>query len=146
MGIVAAGSSAGGVTLPIMFSRLVPRIGFPWAMRVGALILLVCYVVAMALSRARKPSRKLKSFSQLLDFTGFRDRRYATMAAASFVTNLGIYVPYYYIGMCGIIRKLDGSSLTLPTEPYCKVLDPDTGVTSYLLPLINATSLFGRIA
>ena len=38
MGIVAGGSSIGGVCLPIMFSRLIPVIGFGWSLRVGALI------------------------------------------------------------------------------------------------------------
>jgi MFS family permease len=55
MGIVASGSSAGGVCLPIMFQRLVPLIGFRWAMRVGALIVSVCYIIAICVSRARFP-------------------------------------------------------------------------------------------
>ena len=40
MGIVAGGSSVGGVCVPIMFSRLIPSIGFGWSVRVGALIIL----------------------------------------------------------------------------------------------------------
>lgn len=32
LGIVAGGSSLGGVFLPIMLNRLIAQIGFPWAM------------------------------------------------------------------------------------------------------------------
>jgi MFS family permease len=100
MGIVASGSSAGGVCLPIMFSRLVPVIGFPWAMRVGALLVLFCYVAAMCVSRAKYPPKQLQSASDLLDFNGFRDIRYALLALCAVIANLGLYVPYYYIGEC----------------------------------------------
>lgn len=38
MGVVAGGSSLGGVCFPLMFSGLIPRIGFSWSIRVAALI------------------------------------------------------------------------------------------------------------
>lgn len=37
MGIVATGCALGGVCFPIMFSCLVPMIGFAWTLRVAAL-------------------------------------------------------------------------------------------------------------
>lgn len=98
MGVVAAGSSVGGVCLPIMFSKLIPAIGFPWTMRVGALILVLCYAVAMCISRAKHQPRKLESFSHLLDYSGYKDIRYTTLSVGTFVFSLGLYVPYYYIG------------------------------------------------
>src|SRR6185437_15224651 len=36
LGIVASGSSIGGVILPIMVQRLIPEVGFPWTMRICA--------------------------------------------------------------------------------------------------------------
>lgn len=127
MGIVAGGSSAGGVCLPIMFSRLVPLIGFGWAVRIAALILLCCYVIAILISRPKLAPKRLKSAADVFDFSGFRDMRYSVLAAANLVGNLGLYVPYYYI------------------EPYFSISHPDAGIRSYLLPLINASSFFGRI-
>lgn len=38
MGIVAGGSSVGGVCFPLMFASLIPRVGFAWSLRVAALI------------------------------------------------------------------------------------------------------------
>ncbi len=32
-GVMASGSSLGGVIFPIMVSKLIPQIGFPWTMR-----------------------------------------------------------------------------------------------------------------
>lgn len=100
MALVASGSSVGGVVLPIMFSKLIPQIGFPWAMRVGALILLCCYAVAMAISRPKQPPRKLKSLTHLFDYKGFLDIRYSCLSAGAVVSSLGVYVPFYYIGRC----------------------------------------------
>ncbi|KAI9711719.1 MAG: hypothetical protein M1820_001863 [Bogoriella megaspora] len=127
MGLVASGSSIGGVCLPIMFSKLIPKIGFGWAMRVGALILLVCYAIAICTSKAKNPPKQLKSPRQLLDYRGYLDKRYACLSAGTVVGSFGVYVPYYYI------------------QPYCATLDPNTNITSYLLPMMNAASLLGRI-
>lgn len=102
MGVVAGGSSIGGVCLPIMFSRIVPKIGFGWSVRVAALICLFCYLAAICMSRTKQASKKtpVGLSSKLLDFQGFKDPRYLTLAIGSFVASLGLYVPYYYIGKC----------------------------------------------
>lgn len=99
MGIVAGGSSVGGVCFPIMLSHVMPRIGFAWTLRLVALITLLCYCIAAAISTAKLPRKPLKSPRQILDFGGFRDIRYSTLAVANVVGNFGLYVPYYYIGM-----------------------------------------------
>lgn len=104
MGIVAGGSSAGGVCLPIMFSRLVPQIGFGWSIRVAALIFLCCYSTAMVISKQKLPRKPLKSAREILDFDGYRDLRYCAIAAANFVGNLGLYIPYYYVGKLCLLR------------------------------------------
>ncbi|KAK1635571.1 major facilitator superfamily domain-containing protein [Colletotrichum phormii] len=80
MGIVASGSSFGGVCLPIMFSKLIPTIGFPWALRVGALIMVICYAIAIAVSSSKRPKRKMRSFRDLLDYKGFLDIRYSCLS------------------------------------------------------------------
>ncbi|KAJ3950240.1 uncharacterized protein N0V96_001384 [Colletotrichum fioriniae] len=91
IGIVASGSSAGGVCLPIMFSHLVPRIGFGWALRIAALIALVCYGVAILVSRPKLPRKPVESIWSIVDFNGFRDPRYSTLALANVVGNFGLY-------------------------------------------------------
>ena len=39
-GLAIAGSSLGGVIFPLMVVRLIPKIGFPWTMRVCAFMIL----------------------------------------------------------------------------------------------------------
>ncbi|CAO1638000.1 unnamed protein product [Sympodiomycopsis kandeliae] len=46
MGVMAAGSSVGGVAFPIVVSKLTTSIGFGWAMRVVGFIILLCVVAA----------------------------------------------------------------------------------------------------
>lgn len=43
-GIIAAGSSIGGIILPIMIQRLLPQVGFGWAMRICAFLILFLLV------------------------------------------------------------------------------------------------------
>ena len=98
MGIIATGSSAGGVCFPIMFARLVPAIGFRWTVRVMPIFFLVCYGTAIVISRPKMAPRSMKSLREIVDFEGFRDVRYAVLAVATVIGNLGLYVPYNYMG------------------------------------------------
>ncbi|KIJ50363.1 hypothetical protein M422DRAFT_224689 [Sphaerobolus stellatus SS14] len=127
MGIVAAGSSVGGVCFPIMFSRLFNTIGYAWSVRVAALLTLICYSIATIISRTRFPTRPLPAASQLVDFAGFKDPRYWTLAIGSVLVNLGLYSPYYYI------------------EAYAIQYGVPFSVHTYLLSIINGVSFFGRI-
>ncbi|EKM51453.1 uncharacterized protein PHACADRAFT_166015 [Phanerochaete carnosa HHB-10118-sp] len=127
MGIVAAGSSVGGVCLPIMVSRLFRTIGFAWTVRVAALLTLFCYAVAILISRTRLPRKPLPKPQQLVDFGGFKDPRYLTLAIGSVLVNLGLYSPYYYI------------------EPYAIQYGVSPSIHVYLLSMINGLSFFGRI-
>jgi MFS family permease len=53
MGIVASGSSMGGVILPIMVNRLIPMIGFGWTMRICAFLMLGLLVITNLTVRSR---------------------------------------------------------------------------------------------
>jgi MFS family permease len=75
MSIVAGSSSIGGVCMPIIFSKLVPKIGFAWSLRVGALLFICCFVPAILISRANQPPKPLKKASELIDFSGYKDMR-----------------------------------------------------------------------
>ncbi|KAM5349779.1 hypothetical protein ACJ41O_006284 [Fusarium nematophilum] len=146
MGFVAAGSSAGGVCFPIMLSHLVPRTGFGWAMRITALILLGGYAIAMCLTPTIEEHTLPKAAGKVFDFGGFRDKRYATIALASVVGNLGLYAPYYYAGtyvsMC-VHSEEPPSDHHL--EPLFALQNPKNPIGSYLLPILNRGSFFGRV-
>ena len=50
------------------------------------------------MSRTTRPTTPLKSAADLVDFRGFKDKRYLTLAVGTFLASLGLYIPYYYIG------------------------------------------------
>ncbi len=54
-GIVTSGSSVGGVVFPIMIQRLIPLVGYGWAMRAAALLILVLLLIAILTIRTRLP-------------------------------------------------------------------------------------------
>lgn len=59
LGLVAAGSSLGGVIFPIMLIHLIPKIGFGWAMRTCAFMILALLLFAICTVKSRlEPSRR----------------------------------------------------------------------------------------
>ena len=59
LGMVAAGSSLGGVILPIMVVKLIPEVGFGWAMRICAFLILALVIFANLTVRSRiAPTRR----------------------------------------------------------------------------------------
>lgn len=55
LGLLAAGSSLGGVIMPIMVQRLVVEVGFGWAMRSVAFLILFMLIVANLTVTSRFP-------------------------------------------------------------------------------------------
>lgn len=130
MGLVSGGSSISSSFLPIVLSYLVPKIGFGWSLRVVALMMLCCYLIAMAISRTKEQPKPMKAkavVSKLLDFHGYKDPRYLVLSIGNFVATLGLYIPYYYIGSYALLRH------------------PLASIHQYLLPLINGSGFFGRV-
>lgn len=59
LGLVAAGSSLGGVIFPIMVVHLIPEVGFGWTMRICAFLILVLLVFANLTMTSRiAPSKR----------------------------------------------------------------------------------------
>lgn len=66
LGLVVAGSSIGGVIFPIMLIHLIPQVGFGWAIRICAFVILALLAWANLTLRSRIPPSKrpfrLKAF------------------------------------------------------------------------------------
>ena len=124
-GIAASGSSIGGVIYPIVFRQLQQKIGFAWATRVLGFISLVTIWFSVFVM---KPRIKPKGKRKLWDWSALRDGPYLLFCFGMFFGFIGFYGPVYYI------------------QPYAI----DKGVTTasfgfYLLPILNAASVPGRI-
>ncbi|KAK2777178.1 hypothetical protein FQN52_003203 [Onygenales sp. PD_12] len=125
LGIVASGSSLGGVILPIMVERLVTRIGYAWTMRVCAFTILGLCVIANLTIKSRIPPNP-KPF-KLTDFTSpFKEMPFLLTTIASWLFFWGIFLPFTFIISTG---RAYGMSPNL---------------TGYVIPIVNAASIFGR--
>ncbi|TVY78527.1 Aspyridones efflux protein apdF [Lachnellula suecica] len=124
-GIAASGSSLGGVIYPIIFHKLQPRIGFPWATRVLAFIMLVTLMVPICVMRAKVfPSKRRPLFDKNI----LRDLPYDFFTLGEFFGFMGMYIPFYYISSYSIAHDIGSENLSF-----------------YFLIIINAGSIFGRI-
>lgn len=124
-GIAASGSSLGGVIYPIVFRQLYPQIGFAWATRVLGFISLSTGLVSVAVMKVRVMPKQKRA---LLELAAFKEFPYALFCVALFFGFAGFYGPIYYL------------------QPYAinkGITDENLGF--YLLPILNAASIAGRI-
>ncbi|EGY21438.1 hypothetical protein VD0002_g3526 [Verticillium dahliae] len=125
-GILSTGSSIGGVVFPIMVTRLIRQVGFAWAMRISAFLILALLIIANLTVRAFHPQTPQKTTkAQLL--RPFRELEFVLITLGFTVFTYGIYVPINF----------------LPVQALEAGMDPN--LVQYLIPILNAASLFGRI-
>jgi MFS family permease len=125
-GIVAAGSSLGGVCLPIMLNHLIQSVGFPWAMRAVAFLFLGMLGIACCTIKSRLPPRPkpLVLHDYLRPFT---EPAMAFTMFGGFLFFWGMFLPFSYI-------TLQAQSAGM-----------DTNLSQYLLSILNAVSIIGRV-
>lgn len=129
VGLANTGASLGGIVYPILTRRLLASVGFSWAMRATALVVLVTTGAGALLVRQRADLTKNSAKRTLYQFSCLKDSAYALFIAGVFFTFAGIYIPYFYISAWV-------QSTTFPmhgVNPY------------YLISIMNAGGLVGRI-
>lgn len=125
-GIVNSGSSLAGVVLPIMLSRLFKSIGFPWTLRVlGFMFLALCGFACATVKTRLPPTRRPISVKDYI--RPLRELRMVLTVLGGFLYFWGMFLPLNYI-----IIQAQATGI-LPA------------VVPYLLPIINAVSLIGRL-
>ena len=86
IGVVLSGGAVGGIVFPIILQQLIPRVGFPWATRIIAFIIMLCFVVACLTIRTRLPLSGHISWRTAIDLKGFKDVRYVLATIAGFLS------------------------------------------------------------
>jgi MFS family permease len=125
-GILTTGSSIGGVVLPIMLTRLIRDVGFGWSMRISGFLMLGLLIIANLTVRAYHPPTPQKvTAAQLVK--PFTEPRYMFLLVGFFLFTFGNFIPITF----------------LPVQALASGMDPD--LVQYLLPILNAASLFGRL-
>lgn len=95
-GIQASGSSLGGVIFPIMVSKLIPRIGFPWTMRVASFVILGMLVIANLTVKSRL-TPKPRPVEVMEFIRPLKEPAFAIMCVASFMFFFGTFLPFNYV-------------------------------------------------
>jgi MFS family permease len=125
-GIVFTGSSTGGVVFPIMVSHLIRNVGFGWAMRTCAFLMLFLLIIANLTVRAYHPPQpQTITITQIVK--SFTEIDFVLVTAGFFFFSYGFFVPIDYLPVQAINAGMSSN------------------LAQYLLPILNAASLFGRL-
>lgn len=124
MGICASGSSLGGVIYPIMAHKLIPRLGFPWTVRILGFMIFGSMAIAITLLKVRLPPRKPHN---MVHWSSFKDFTFIILSLGIFFGFAGLYIPFFY------------------AQSYAISIGVDPKFSFYLLSILNAGSIFGRI-
>ncbi|KAF2791267.1 MFS monocarboxylate transporter-like protein [Melanomma pulvis-pyrius CBS 109.77] len=122
-GLATTAGGFGGVLYPLMFARLTRQIGFAWTMRCFALVSAVCLLGGICLLKTRLPHNPQARL--VLDWRGFKDRRFFLTMSAIFILDWAVLVPPAYITTYARSKSLHS-------------------VSEHILAILNASSIFGR--
>ncbi|KAL9619597.1 MAG: hypothetical protein Q9160_005784 [Pyrenula sp. 1 TL-2023] len=148
VGLVAAGSSLGGVIFPLMVIHLIPQVGFGWTLRICAFMILGLLIFANIAIRSRIAPTK-RPFSLLAFVRPLREPTFVLLTAAvfffycafsfpcplhplfstkppSFSLLGGMFIPFTFIV---VSARTHGMSSRL---------------ADYLVPILNGASIIGR--
>ena len=130
-GLATTGGSVGGVIFPLILQRLFPLVGFAWAIRIQAFILLGLCTVANVFIRSRLPAPEPAPTirDMLPDWRIFRNNWVFILTTAGvFFVEWALFVPLAYISSFALAHGIDS------TFAY------------QILAIINGGSFFGRWA
>lgn len=125
LAIMASGSATGGLVYPTIARQLLPKIGFPWTVRIMGFIMLAVGSLYCSLLKPRLPPRKS---GPLLELTAFREAPYSLFLIGVFLICLGQYFAFYYI-----------SSFAT------NILDLPYGTAVNVLLVLNGIGVLGRL-
>ncbi|KAI5896136.1 MFS general substrate transporter [Schizophyllum commune H4-8] len=125
LGIVATGSSVGGVIFPIMLERLFSKIGFAWTLRVVGLFNAAGCLLAWLLVSSRATAKGIQS--PIFDHATSRDEKYMLLVAGSCLVSFGLYTPPTFI------------------VSFAQSYGITSARANTALVVLNAASAFGRL-
>jgi MFS family permease len=124
-GVTVTGSSLGGVIFPIALSRMFDNnsLGFAWTVRIIGFIMLALLSISLVTVRPRLPPRK----GTILMPSAFKQAAYSLFIAGLFLASWGVFTPFFYLTEYAIANGMS------------------TNLASYILSILNAASIFGRV-
>jgi MFS family permease len=127
LGITVSGSSLGGVIWPIVLKNLLYKVGFGWGVRTAAFIMLplllaACLAIRLPSLPSSHPKTKPKPELSIIKHPVL-----ILLAIGLCFIYLGLFSPFFYITSWTVSLGLDAN------------------LAFYMISIINAASLFGRI-
>ncbi|KNG84693.1 oxalate/formate antiporter [Aspergillus nomiae NRRL 13137] len=107
-GIACTAGGLGGVIFPLIVLFAAPKIGFPWAIRIIALLCAVLCTLACLLMKTRLPRNKTAGGGSI-DFKALKDIKYATTTAAVFLVEFAVFIPITYIASYAVHVGVDNT-------------------------------------
>ena len=101
-GIVSTGSSLGGVIFPIMVSRLIDVVGYGWAMRIAAFIILFLVSICILAVRSRVPP-KPQNLSRESLLRPFTEVKMILVFVGFLFLTFGVFIPINYL----VVQAID---------------------------------------
>ncbi|KAL2865520.1 MCT family MFS transporter [Aspergillus lucknowensis] len=128
LGVTASGSGFGGIVFPIMVTRIISILDFRWAMRICAFTSFFLLLITNTTVRSYLRHQRKEPLCHPLDFLRpLREIPFILTCAGTFFLYWGLFLPFAFI----------------PTQ--AQRYGMPTYLASYLLPILNAGSIFGRI-
>ncbi|KAF3765178.1 MFS general substrate transporter [Cryphonectria parasitica EP155] len=124
-GIIVSASGFGGVVYPIMIKYLIPLVGFRYASLSVALVVFVTLGISNVVMSQPESSRPKRAF---FDRTVLTDVPYLLFVLGCVLTFLGLYTTFFYV-----------ADFAVETNVIKE------GVATYLVTVLNAASILGRI-
>ncbi|KAJ5947533.1 MFS general substrate transporter [Penicillium verhagenii] len=128
IGVAGSGSGVGGIVYSITFQQLQTTIGFGWASRIVGFISLATLVFPLLFMRVKSATpdqpRKVR---KLFDSTTLTETPFCLFLAWGFFGFVGVYMPLYYVGSYALEKEMSSPAV------------------GYLIPILNAGSVLGRI-
>jgi hypothetical protein len=122
-GLASTGASVAGIAYTLSMRSLFLSVGFAWAVRIFALIILVTNVIAFAVMRLQlQYGSKGSSFG----FHHFKDLPYTVFVIAFTLFVASSFVPFFFI------------------QEYAIKLGVSKDMAFNLLSIMNAANIFGR--
>ncbi|KAI0166958.1 MFS general substrate transporter [Hypoxylon sp. FL1284] len=100
LALSSAGTGTGSIVFPAVVQYLIPRVGFPWAVRCAAFVAVAFVVIANLLlkPRAVPPGKP----GPLVDWAAFREPPYTIFVTGSFLLFWALYFGFFYINTYAI--------------------------------------------
>lgn len=125
LGVTVSGSSMGGVLFPIALTRMLKNssLGFGWSVRIIGFIIFFMMIISVIAIKERLPAYQGTIFLS----SAFSHGPYVLVTLGIAFMMWGLFTPFFYL------------------PGYAKAHGMEDKLSSYLLSILNAASVFGRV-